>query len=206
MSWSDQIKRLSLYLKQDVSVKFTTGVTKFLVTTETNCRASSCSIKLSCVLSHRGASSLLFQCIMSIFRPLIIGLIQCGYEKCSILYKGDDLRFNIRACNSTSALSHLSITRRTTRGTVTHNEIYPWFLDGCCTNINYFRTLCRGYFNVGTVSICVNSETTARVFIVTYIPIARQRLGKHIPSEAYVRNNRTSNARQRISKLTLSTI
>jgi hypothetical protein len=36
--------------------------------------------------------------------------------------------------------------------------------------------------------------------IVTYRPIARQRLGKHIPAEANVRNNRTSSARKRISK------
>jgi hypothetical protein len=42
--------------------------------------------------------------------------------------------------------------------------------------------------------------------IVTYRSIARQRLGKHIPAEAYARNNRTSIARQRISKQALSTI
>jgi hypothetical protein len=36
--------------------------------------------------------------------------------------------------------------------------------------------------------------------IVTYRPTARQRLGKHILVEAYERNNRTSTARQRISK------
>jgi hypothetical protein len=35
---------------------------------------------------------------------------------------------------------------------------------------------------------------------VTCIPIARQRLGKHIPAEAIERNNRTSIAKQRISK------
>jgi hypothetical protein len=32
------------------------------------------------------------------------------------------------------------------------------------------------------------------------MPIARQRLGKHIRTEANARNNRMSNARQRISK------
>jgi hypothetical protein len=32
------------------------------------------------------------------------------------------------------------------------------------------------------------------------IPIARQRLGKHIPAEANARNNREYIARQRISK------
>jgi hypothetical protein len=37
-------------------------------------------------------------------------------------------------------------------------------------------------------------------------PFARQRLGKHIPAEAYARNNRTSVARQRISKQAFSTI
>jgi flagellar biosynthesis/type III secretory pathway chaperone len=36
--------------------------------------------------------------------------------------------------------------------------------------------------------------------IVTRLLIARQRVGKHIPAEANARNNRTSNARQRISK------
>jgi hypothetical protein len=36
--------------------------------------------------------------------------------------------------------------------------------------------------------------------IVTCIPIARQRLGKYIPAEANAINNRTSIARQRISK------
>jgi hypothetical protein len=35
---------------------------------------------------------------------------------------------------------------------------------------------------------------------VTYIPIARQRLGKHIPVRANARENTTSIARQRISK------
>jgi hypothetical protein len=42
--------------------------------------------------------------------------------------------------------------------------------------------------------------------IVTYRPIARQRLGKHIPAEAYARNNKTSIIRQRISKHASSTI
>jgi hypothetical protein len=38
------------------------------------------------------------------------------------------------------------------------------------------------------------------LYIVTCIPIARQRLGKHIPAQANARSNRTSIARQRISK------
>jgi TolB-like protein len=38
-----------------------------------------------------------------------------------------------------------------------------------------------------------------RVNIVTQRLIARQRLGKHIPAEAYARNNRTSSAKQQIS-------
>jgi hypothetical protein len=38
--------------------------------------------------------------------------------------------------------------------------------------------------------------------IVTCIHIARQRLGKHIPTQAYARNDRTSVLRQRISKHT----
>jgi hypothetical protein len=40
----------------------------------------------------------------------------------------------------------------------------------------------------------------ADVCIVTCVPIARQRLDNHIPTEANTRNNRTSIARQRISK------
>jgi hypothetical protein len=39
-------------------------------------------------------------------------------------------------------------------------------------------------------------------YIATCIPIARQRLGKHIPAQAKARNNRTSIARQPISKHT----
>jgi histone acetyltransferase (RNA polymerase elongator complex component) len=44
---------------------------------------------------------------------------------------------------------------------------------------------------------------------VTYRPTARQRLGKHIPAEANAHNNRTSTARQRMSKhasLTIETM
>jgi hypothetical protein len=37
-------------------------------------------------------------------------------------------------------------------------------------------------------------------YIVTYRPIDMQRLGKHILAGTNVRNNRTSIARQRISK------
>jgi hypothetical protein len=36
--------------------------------------------------------------------------------------------------------------------------------------------------------------------IVTCIPIARQRVGRHIPAEANTRNNRMSVARQRSCK------
>jgi hypothetical protein len=35
---------------------------------------------------------------------------------------------------------------------------------------------------------------------VTCTPIARQRVGRHVPTEAHARNNRTSNARQRSCK------
>jgi hypothetical protein len=42
--------------------------------------------------------------------------------------------------------------------------------------------------------------------IVTYRPIARQRLGKHIPAGANARNNITSIAGQRISKHATLTI
>jgi hypothetical protein len=42
--------------------------------------------------------------------------------------------------------------------------------------------------------------------IVTCIATAKQRLGKHIPAEANASNNRTSTARQRISKYASLTI
>jgi hypothetical protein len=42
--------------------------------------------------------------------------------------------------------------------------------------------------------------------IVTYRPIARQRLREHIPAEANVRNNRMSTTRQRINKYASSTM
>jgi hypothetical protein len=41
---------------------------------------------------------------------------------------------------------------------------------------------------------------------VTYRPIHRQQLGKHIPAEANARNTKTSIARQRIRKHALLTI
>jgi hypothetical protein len=44
------------------------------------------------------------------------------------------------------------------------------------------------------------SDHQDKFIIVTCIPIARQRVGEHIPAGAYERNNRTSIARQRISK------
>jgi hypothetical protein len=40
---------------------------------------------------------------------------------------------------------------------------------------------------------------------VTYRPIDRQRLGKHIPAEANASNNRTSITRQQISEEAFST-
>jgi hypothetical protein len=50
------------------------------------------------------------------------------------------------------------------------------------------------------------SETTPQINIVTYRPIARQRLGKHIPMEAKARNIRKSITRKRISKQAYLTI
>jgi hypothetical protein len=41
--------------------------------------------------------------------------------------------------------------------------------------------------------------------IVTHKPIARQRLGKHIRAEAYVRSNRTFIYRQQLSNEAFST-
>jgi hypothetical protein len=60
-----------------------------------------------------------------------------------------------------------------------------------------------------TVSPCYNFVSARRrnmKDIVTYIPIARQRLGKHSLAGANARNNRTSIARQLISKHACLTI
>jgi hypothetical protein len=64
------------------------------------------------------------------------------------------------------------------------------------------------YGTMVTISITCITHTQKKTLhlaqicfrIVTCIPIARQRLGKHIPAEENARNNRTSIARQRISK------
>jgi hypothetical protein len=52
---------------------------------------------------------------------------------------------------------------------------------------------------ISTFSTALPLETTNHDS-VTYRPIARQRLGKHILAQAYARINRTSTARQRVSK------
>jgi hypothetical protein len=49
-------------------------------------------------------------------------------------------------------------------------------------------------------------HTAPTIIIVTCIPIARHRLGKHILAQAYARDNRTSTARQRCGKHASSTI
>jgi hypothetical protein len=47
---------------------------------------------------------------------------------------------------------------------------------------------------------CLHTTATTQIYIMTCIPIARQRLGKHIPAQSNSLNNRTSIARQNISK------
>jgi hypothetical protein len=54
--------------------------------------------------------------------------------------------------------------------------------------------------------IHMSNNTLYMYLIVTYRPFAKQRLCKHIPTEAYARSNRTSIARQRISKQAFSTM
>jgi hypothetical protein len=65
-------------------------------------------------------------------------------------------------------------------------------------------------FRVQTSLNCVLFHITPTANLglnnVTYRPIARQRLGEHIPAEAYSRSNRTSTTRQRIRKQDFSTI
>jgi hypothetical protein len=48
--------------------------------------------------------------------------------------------------------------------------------------------------------------TPVYIYIVKCIPIARQRLSKHIPTRAKARDSRTSIARQRCGKHASSTI
>jgi hypothetical protein len=50
--------------------------------------------------------------------------------------------------------------------------------------------------------VTLSDFLTTEIHAVTCIPIARQRLGKHIPSQANARNSRTSIAMQWFSKHT----
>jgi hypothetical protein len=67
----------------------------------------------------------------------------------------------------------------------------------------FLKVLATVYCDTHRVSIHTPDEEWVLLLvvnIVTYRPIARQRLSKHIPVVANGRNNRTSIARQRISK------
>jgi hypothetical protein len=70
-----------------------------------------------------------------------------------------------------------------------------------------FHVMCtEGKRKAYRVLVGKPEETIWKNNIVTCIPIARQRLGKHIPMQANVRNNRASIARQQINKHTSLTI
>jgi hypothetical protein len=51
----------------------------------------------------------------------------------------------------------------------------------------------------------VDHVATKFIYTMMYRPTARQRLGKHIPAEAYARNIKTSITKQQISKQAFST-
>jgi hypothetical protein len=73
--------------------------------------------------------------------------------------------------------------------------------------IGVFRMVLANRLVFVEETLCVSCEVrTEFLHIMTYRPTAMQRLRKHIPAKAYVRKNRTSNARQRISKEAFLTI
>lgn len=49
--------------------------------------------------------------------------------------------------------------------------------------------------------VCPSNLSLLKIDIVMYRLIARQRCGKQFPAKAKARNSRTSNARQRMSKM-----
>jgi hypothetical protein len=53
----------------------------------------------------------------------------------------------------------------------------------------------RFYLLIDVITIRKVFKQQQNLYIVTYRPIAMQRLSKNIPAEAYSRNNRTSIAR-----------
>jgi hypothetical protein len=69
--------------------------------------------------------------------------------------------------------------------------------------LSFFR--CLHHCQVCTYSQHIYSYKQYKHNIVTYRPIARQRLAKHILAGVNARNNRTSIARQRIIKQAFST-
>jgi hypothetical protein len=75
--------------------------------------------------------------------------------------------------------------------------------------LNYHIVTCRPIFrqrpNYGQANI-IKSIARSVFYVVRAMPIDRQRVAKHIPSEANARNNRTSIVRQRGGKQALSTI
>jgi hypothetical protein len=71
---------------------------------------------------------------------------------------------------------------------------------------NRSNQIFMGYFGKLSVTKILLRSYVASNNIVMYRPIARQRLDKHIPAEAYARKNRRSIGRQRFSKQVFSTI
>jgi hypothetical protein len=72
-----------LYIKMFCNLRFIIVMLQFQFTIATNCQALTRCMKVSYVEGQEGASSLLFQCIVSILRVLIV--FWCVYVRCSIL-------------------------------------------------------------------------------------------------------------------------
>jgi hypothetical protein len=69
---------------------------QYQVAITTNCQPITCCMKVIYVDGHERENNLLFQCIVSILRVLII--FQCEYVYYSVLYKGGGLELAICAC------------------------------------------------------------------------------------------------------------
>jgi hypothetical protein len=101
-----------------------------------------------------------------------------------------------------SFLCALEFQRRI-RGCDVYIYIYILKLNISLLGLHYSYPL---YLDIAVTSSSLYAFFISKQNIVTCIPIARQRLGKHIPVEAYARNNSTSIAKQRVSKQAFSTI
>jgi hypothetical protein len=81
--------------KSFVSLRFIVVITRFKVSTVTYCPVLTRCVIISYIVGHERASSLLFQCIVSIL--WILTILWCRHVKCSILEKEGSLQLTICA-------------------------------------------------------------------------------------------------------------